>query len=81
MKKPKASLEPFWDLKISKYVEYPANTIQYKLSATFSEKYRWLNLRVFLAYVMSWINKASLALYIARIIVKGLARARLQQRD
>ena len=33
---------------------------------------------------MPWINKASLALYIARIIVdchKGLARARLQQRD
>ena len=25
--------------------------------------------RVFLAYVMPWINKASLALYIARIIV------------
>ena len=36
----------------------------------------------FLAYVMPWINKASLALYtctcIAHIIVKGLARARLQ---
>ena len=30
---------------------------------------------------MPWINQASLALYIARIIVKGLARARLQQRD
>ena len=31
---------------------------------------------------MPWINKASLALYIARIIChKGLARARLQQRD
>ena len=22
MKKPRASLEPFWDLKVSKYVEY-----------------------------------------------------------
>ena len=31
---------------------------------------------------MPWINKASLALYIARINChKGLARARLQQRD
>ena len=30
---------------------------------------------------MSWINKASLVLYIACTIVKGLARARLQQRD
>ena len=28
---------------------------------------------------MPWINKASLALYIARIIVKELARARLQR--
>ena len=30
---------------------------------------------------MPWINKASLALYIARICHKGLSRARLQQRD
>ena len=30
---------------------------------------------------MPWINKASLALYIARITAMGLARARLQQRD
>ena len=34
---------------------------------------------------MPWINKASLALYIARIVTrgchKGLSRARLQQRD
>ena len=32
MKKSRASLEPFWDLKIRKYVEilrmYPANTLQ-----------------------------------------------------
>ena len=35
--------------------------------------------RVFLAYVMPWINKASLTLYIACIIVKGLARTRLQR--
>ena len=28
---------------------------------------------------MPWINKASLALYIARIIVKGLAVVRLQR--
>ena len=40
--------------------------IQYKLSATFSDKYRQPNLRVILDDVIPWINKASLALYIAR---------------
>ena len=29
MKKPRASLEPFWDLKVRKYVGvYPANRLQ-----------------------------------------------------
>ena len=52
MKKSRASLEPFWDLKISKYVEYLMRVyiqrIHYKLSATFSEKYCWLNFTCFL---------------------------------
>ena len=52
MKKSRASLEPFRDLKINKYVEYLSyaciQQIHYKLSATFSEKYCWLNLRCFL---------------------------------
>ena len=52
MKKSRASLEPFWDLKISKYacrVSYACiQRIPYKLSATFSEKYRWLNFTCFL---------------------------------
>ena len=48
--------------------------IHYKLSATFSEKYRWLNFTRFLGLhnAMDKI-KASLALYIARTIMKGLA--------
>ena len=65
MRKSRASLEPFWDLKLGKYSYACIQRIHYKLSATFSEKYCW---RVFLAYVMPWINKASLALYVARII-------------
>ena len=68
----RASLEPFWDLKISKYVEYLTC-----VSSEYITSWALLSLRstvgwssrVFLAYVMPWINKASLALYIARIIV------------
>ena len=51
MKKSRSSLEPFWDLKISKYVGVSYACIQridYKLNATFSEKYRWLNFTCFL---------------------------------
>ena len=52
MRKFRASLEPFWDLKISKYVEYLTRVSSeywhYKLSATFSEKYCWLNFTCFL---------------------------------
>ena len=44
-------MEPFWDLKIGKYVEYPTHAciqwIPYKLRAAFSGKYGRLN---FLAY-------------------------------
>ena len=73
MKTSRASLEPFWDLKISKYVEYLTRvSSEYITSwALFSLRSTvgWTS-RVFLAYVMPWINKASLALYIARITVK-----------
>ena len=50
MRKFRASLEPFWDLKISKYVEYltRVSRIHYKPSTTFSEKYCWLNFTCFL---------------------------------
>ena len=52
MRKFRASLEPFWDLKISKIicrVSYACiQRIHYKLSATFSEKYCWLNFTCFL---------------------------------
>ena len=72
MKKSRASLEPFWDLKASKYVEYLT-----RVSSEYITSWALLSLRsavgwtsrIFLAYVMPWINKASLALYIARIIV------------
>ena len=68
-RKLRASLEPFWGLKISKYVEYLT-----RVSSEYITSWALLSLRstvgwtshVFLAYVMPWINKASLALYIAR---------------
>ena len=77
MRKSRASLEPFWGLKIGKYVEYLTcvsseyiiNRALLSLKSTAGSLYVF-----FLAYVMPWINKASLALYIARIIMKGLAR-------
>ena len=68
----RASLEPFWDLKISKYVEYLMRvSSEYIISwalLSLRSTVGWTS-RVFLAYVMPWINKASLALYIARITV------------
>ena len=69
MRKFRASLEPFWDLKIGKYVEYlmPVSSeylISCELLSLTSTAGR--TSRVFLAYVIPWINKASLALYIAR---------------
>ena len=76
MRKFRASLEPFWDLKISKYVEYltrvSSEYITSRALLSLRSTVGWTS-RVFLAYVMPWINKASLALYIARM---GLARAR-----
>ena len=55
MKISRASLEPFWDLKISKYVEYHTHV---------SSEY--ITSRALLS-----LNKASLALYIARIVTRG----------
>ncbi len=40
MRKFRASMEPFWDLKISKYVEYQYFSL-YKQRVTFSDKYCW----------------------------------------
>ena len=69
MKKSRASLEPFWDSKISKYLmRVSSEYIHYKLSATFSEKHCWLNFTCFLG-LRNAVD--SLALYIARIITRG----------
>ena len=75
--KPHWSLSGTWK-SVKLMLEYLTCTciqrIHNKLSATFSEKYRWLNFihfRLGLHYAV--INKANLVLYIARIIVEGLA--------
>ena len=69
------------DLKISEYyVEYLTHV---HVSSEYNTSWALLSLRsttgwtscIFLVYVMPWINKAKLVLYIARIIVKGLACA------
>jgi hypothetical protein len=67
MRKFRASMEPFWDLKIGKYVEHlmPVSSeylISCELPSLTSTAGR--TSRVFLAYVIPWINKASFALYI-----------------
>ena len=75
MRKSRASLEPFWDLKISKYVEYlmcvSSKYIKSWVPLSLRSTAGWTSC-VFLAYVMPWINTASLVLYMAYIIVKGL---------
>ena len=78
MRKFRASLEPFWDLKIGKYVEYltPVSSeylISCELLSLTSTAGR--TSRVFLAYVIPWINKASLVLYIAHIAQRATADA------
>ena len=71
MRKLRASMEPFWDLKIGNYVEY--------LTLVSSEYIKsWVRLslvctagqisRILLADVIPWINKASLALYITHMM-------------
>jgi hypothetical protein len=69
MRKFRASMEPFWDLKIGKYVEHlmlvsSEYLISCELLSLTSTAGR--TSRVFLAYVIPWINKAGLELYIAR---------------
>ena len=73
MRKSRASLEPFWGLNISKYLthvssEHITSWVLLSMTSTAGE-----TSHVLLAYIMLWINIASLALYIARIIEKGLA--------
>jgi hypothetical protein len=67
MRKSRASMEPFWHLKIGKYVQHltPISLISCELPSLTSTAGR--TLRIFLAYVIPWIKKASLALYIAYI--------------
>jgi hypothetical protein len=73
MRKFRASMEPFWDLKIGKYVEYImrvsseyfTNSVLPSLISTAGR-----TTCVFLAYVIPWMNKVSLALYIAHIIAQ-----------
>ena len=63
-------MEPFWGLKIHKYVEYLTHiSSEYIISSvlpSLTSTARRTS-RVFLDYVIPWINKASLALYIAHI--------------
>jgi hypothetical protein len=74
MKKIRASVEPFWDLEISIIilcVEYlTLVSIEYILSCALSSLTSTAGRtpRVLLAYVVPWINKDSLALYIVRIM-------------
>ena len=69
MRKSRASLEPFWGLSISKYLthvssEHITSWVLLSMTSTAGE-----TSHVLLAYIMLWINIASLALYIARITV------------
>ena len=65
----RASMEPFWDLKIGKYVEYLTPvSIKNRMLLSLSSTTGWTS-RVLLADVIPWINKASLVLYnIARTL-------------
>jgi hypothetical protein len=62
----RASMEPFRDLKISKYVEYLTSTSrEYFISSVLPSLTSTAGRisRVLLDYVIPWINKASLVLY------------------
>jgi hypothetical protein len=79
LRKFRASIEPVRDLKIREYVnlEYLVLISSecifiYKLCVTFSDKYHW---RVLVAYVILWINKASLVLYIAHMHIHVVQHA------
>ena len=68
MRKFRALMEPFQDLKISEYVEYLTRiSSEYFTSCVspyLTSAFSWL-----MAYVIPWINKGSLVLYIARMRV------------
>jgi hypothetical protein len=69
MRKFRASMEPFWDLKISKYVEYLTCVSSeyfslYKQRDTFSDKYHWPKLTRSFG-LCNPRPKASLVLHIA----------------
>ena len=71
MRKFWTSMEPFWDLKIGKYVEYFT-----RVSSEYITSWALLSLtntagqtsNILLADVIPWINKASLMLYIACMV-------------
>ena len=62
MRKFRASMEPFWDFKISKYIEYLMHvSSKYFTSSvlrSLTSTDGWSSC-VLLAYIMPWINKAS----------------------
>jgi hypothetical protein len=66
------SMEPFWDLKISKYVKYLTPVSSEYLIGRELLSLTSITLRVFLACVIPWINKASLVLYIAHIAQRAM---------
>ncbi len=71
MRKFRASMESFWDLKIGKYVEHLISvSSEYLISCELLSltSSAGQTSRVFLAYVIPWIHKASLALCIARSV-------------
>jgi hypothetical protein len=74
MRKFRASMEHFWDLKIGKCVEWLTCVhvsseyfISGVLPSLISTAGQLQTSCVFLGYIIPWINKVSLALYIARI--------------
>ena len=85
MRKFRASLEPFWDLKISKYVEYLTRVSSKYLTSSVLPSLTSSDSRtshILLADVIPWIYIDSPALiYSTHHCHKGLARARLQQCD
>ena len=63
VRKVRASMEPFWDLKVSKYVEYlTCVSSEYLISCVLLSLTRMAGQtsRVPLAYVITRINKSSL---------------------
>ena len=68
-------MEPFWDLNISKYVEYLTRaSSEYLISCVLSSLTSTAS-RILLAYVIQWINIASLELHIACPYTSCMQRA------